>query len=144
MRSDPVLPDFKQLLAFSSKKKLLAPCVNCGRTAKNFLHFPARCQGQCSLMVGVGCGSTDAVVAQTMHQVMMAKSQGALKEGYKQGAWRVALPVVPWPLAMLLLVSKTRVAFMWTVAIFSVDLGVCVAAAASSCSALWVKTVLKG
>ena len=41
-------------------------------------------------MVGVGCGSTDAVVAQTMHQVMMAKSQGALKEGYKQGPWRVA------------------------------------------------------
>ena len=25
-----------------------------------------------------------------MHQVMMAKSQGALKEGYKQGPWRVA------------------------------------------------------
>ena len=65
-------------------------------------------------------------------------------EGRVQAGTLAGCPSSPGPPAMLLLVSKTRVAFVWTVAIFSVDLGVCVAAAASSCSALWVKTVLKG
>ena len=48
------------------------------------------------------------------------------------------------PLAACYAAASEQDTFMWTVAIFSVDLGVCVAAAASSCSALWVKTVLKG
>jgi hypothetical protein len=70
-------------------------------------------------------------------------------EGRYKKAWRVAVPS-PGRLAasarlLLLLVSKTRLAFMWTVAIFSVDLGVCDVCCCFrvlSSYALWVKTFL--
>jgi hypothetical protein len=44
---------------------------------------------------------------------------GRIEEG--KGTRELGGLPVPWPL--LLLVSKTSVAFVWTVAIFSVDLG---------------------
>jgi hypothetical protein len=53
-------------------------------------------------MVGAAAGSRHG--SQTMHQVMIAKSQRALKEGYQQGELG-GLPVVPWPPARLQLLA---------------------------------------
>jgi hypothetical protein len=93
-------------------KQLLAPTV------------VSHCQRQSS--DGGGSEQQQALIANHARSNDGEQAWG-IEERYKK-AWRVA---VPWPPGrrsarlLLLLVSKTRLAFMWTVAIFSVDLGVC-------------------